>query len=144
MVFGIFLKKSSYQGIRDMGINRKSVKFSTKKVCVNFSPFWAIQWQIAFEKSKNRFFMVFGIFLKKSSYQSIRDMGIKRKSVKLSAKKVCMNFSPFWAIQWQIAFEKSKKPIFDSFLHFSKEIVKSRYKRHRYQMKERKILYKKV
>jgi len=31
MVFGIFLKKSSYQGIRDMGINRKSVKFSAKK-----------------------------------------------------------------------------------------------------------------
>ena len=38
---------------------------------------------------------------------------------------------------------KFQKSIFVGFLHFSQKIVISRYKRHGYQTKERKILYKK-
>ena len=38
---------------------------------------------------------------------------------------------------------KVHKSIFDCFLHFSQKIVISKYRRHGYQTKERKILYKK-
>ena len=39
---------------------------------------------------------------------------------------------------------KGEKPFLDGFLHFSPKIFISRYIKHGYQMKERKILYKKV
>ena len=71
-------------------------------------------------------------------------MGIKWKSVKFSTKKFPVTIVPFWAIQLQIALKKSKKVKKISFLHFSQKIIISKYKRHGYQKKERKILYKKV
>ena len=84
-----------------MGIKWKSLKFSTKKVYTIIWPFWTIKQQIAFEKSKNRFLMVFFcIFLKKSSYQGIRDMNIK---FKVSSHLFVWQFSC-----WDVCFKNNK------------------------------------
>ena len=70
-------------------------------------------------------------------------MDIKWKSIKFSTKKLYAIISPFSTIKQQITFKKSKNRFLAVFLHFSQKIVISRYKRHGYQMKELKILYKK-
>ena len=69
--------------------------------------------------------------------------GYKWKSIKFSTKKLYAIISPFSTIKQQITFKKSKNRFLAVFLHFSQKIVISRYKRHGYQMKELKILYKK-
>ena len=126
-----------------MDIKWKSIKFSTKKLYAIISPFLTIKQQITFKKSKNRFLAVFLHFSQKIVISRYKRHGYQMKELKILYKKGLSDHVAILSHQAANRVWKFQKSIFVGFLHFSQKIVILRYKRHRYEMKEHKILYKK-
>ena len=91
-------------------------------------------------KVQKSIFYGFWHFSQKIVISRYKRHGYQTKERKILYKKGLYAF--FTILSHSVANRvwKVEKPIFDSFLHYSRKIVISRYKRHGYQTKERKIL----
>ena len=96
-----------------------------------------------FEKSKKSIFDGFLLLSQKIVISRYERYGYQMKELKIFYKKGLRDHVAISSHQAANRVWKFQKSIFVGFLHFSQKIVILRYKRHRYEMKEHKILYKK-